>query len=122
MDAVHVDRQALVLGEARDGLRCGRVGEIGAEGLDADAVPAAELGGEVGEPVGSAGNQEQVVVAGRQVTGEAGTDAGGRAGDECGAAGYAAAPGSGAPAVAVAALTGTWVARKASWWAMVVSK
>src|SRR5690606_32484806 len=81
----HVNVQALLVGVSQDRCRGGGVGEVGGEDLTSDLVLFGELGGEVVEAVGAAGDQQQLVAAGGQVAGERRADACGGAADERGA-------------------------------------
>ena len=73
------------VGEPRlDPGQVGAVGQVGGQHLDLDAVGGAQLGGGLLQPVLVAGDQDQVVAAGRELAGEAVADAGGGAGDEGG--------------------------------------
>ena len=49
--------------------------QVGADRLDRDSVPLLELGRRLGQPVGVAGDQDQVVTAGRQLPRELRPDA-----------------------------------------------
>ena len=64
----------------------GAVGQVGGEHLRPDAGPA-ELGGQVGELVGAAGDQGDAVAATSQLSGHLLTDARRGAGDESSAVG-----------------------------------
>ena len=68
--------------------------EVGREGLHGDAVLVLELGGELGQPVRVAGDQDEVVTPGGELTGELRPDARGATGDQRGCHGVQA---SGAP-------------------------
>lgn len=59
-----------------------RVGQVRGEHLDRDPVPMSEGGGGGGEPVGAAGDQDEVVPGGGQLGGEFGADPCAGPGDE----------------------------------------
>ena len=59
------------------------VGQVGAQHLDAAAVPVDEVLGLPLEPVGGPCDDDEVPAGGGQPLRERGADAGGRAGDQC---------------------------------------
>ena len=61
-----------------------RVGEVGGQHLDLDAVRRPQVGRYLLQPGGVPGDENQVVATGRELAGELMADPGGRAGDEGG--------------------------------------
>jgi hypothetical protein len=83
-----VDQQldrAVGVGEARlDGRALGLVDEVGHQGLHLDVVRRPQLLRHGVEPGFVASHEDEAVAAGGELSGEFESDAGGRAGDECG--------------------------------------
>ena len=80
-----VDRPGGVGQPGLDGGQLVAVDQVGGQHLDVHAVLAAELLGDGLETGGVAGDQHEVVAAGGELLGEDVADAGGGAGDQCGA-------------------------------------